>query len=125
MIKYIFVFILSINLAHADCEFSTGIKPNPDGSYTYSKECHLQVGKNFKELSLLKDENKQLRKTIELRDLALVKQEERVQLWMDTTYKLEDRINTMDRIRETNKFLYILMGVGITALSVYGAGQLR
>lgn len=123
--KYIILAIFMINTAYAECNFATGITPNQDGSYTYSKECHLQVGKNVRELSLLKEENKKLRETIELKDLALVKQEERVQLWMDTTYKLEDRINNIERLQETNKFLYILMGVGLTAISVYGAGQLR
>lgn len=124
MIKYTLIILLTINIAYADCDFSTDIT-KVDGGYLYTTECHLEVGKNQKRLTLLESENLELRKSIELKDLALVRQQERVQLWMDTTYKLEDRINTIDRIQSTNKLLYILMGVGLTTIAVYGAGQLR
>lgn len=128
--KYLIVFftcfsiLLSSSTSHAGCDFSKDITENIDGSYTYSKECHVQVGKTIKKVSLLEDRIELLEKKIELKDLMIVRQEERVQLWMDTSMKLNDKIQTYDRLSSTDKWVSFGLGVGLTVLSVWAAGQI-
>ena len=115
--------LLASNVAWAECDFST-IKKVPEG-YLYTKECHVQVGKNVKELKAKKEEVKELRKAIELKDLALKVSYDRVERWQTTTFKLEDRVNTIEKYNDAQKVLYFVIGVGVTSLAVWGAGQLK
>lgn len=126
--KVISLFVLVSfmgNLALADCDFSTGITRNEDGSYRYSKECHTKVGVMKQDLQVAQEQLEGYKKAIELKDLALVKTEQRVQLWTDTTFKLEDRITKIDELQSKNNILYFGLGVVFTGLAVWGAGQLR
>lgn len=109
----------------ADCDFSTGIKPNPDGSYTYTKECHIKVGEIKQDLDVTKTQVVELKKAIELKDLALKLSDERVNLWMDTSLKLETRLNKIEDLKSKNELLYFGLGVATTVLAVWAAGQLR
>lgn len=106
------------------CDFSNDIQKVGD-KYQYSVECHKEVGKRLDELEIRKEQVKELNKSIELKDLALTLEQQRVDRWMDTTIKLEDRVNTIDKLRERNKLLYIGLGVVMTGLSVWAAGQLK
>lgn len=75
----------------------------------------------------LKDREEQvasLNKTIELKDLAIKTNEQRAQLWMDSSLKLEDRVNQMEAMRSTNSWIYFGLGVAATSLSIWGASQL-
>lgn len=110
-------FVIS-NAAFGACDFSKDVAKNEDGSYTYSRECHLEVGKQVKQLELKDKQIDSLEKVVDLKDLALTKQHERVELWMDTTYKLETRVNTIERLNDTNKFIWF----GIGVLTTVGAG---
>lgn len=109
----------------ADCDFSTGIEKLADGRYAYSVECHKKVGKMVQDLKDRQDEVGKLNDSIKLKDLALTTQEQRANMWMDTSMKLEDRVNTIDKYNTTNHWLYFGLGVVFTGLSVWGAGQLR
>ena len=115
--KYLMiVVILMNNLAYAECDFATGIVKKEDG-YLYTKDCHIRVGQLVKE-------NENLTKAIELKDLAISKNQERVNLWMDTTYKLEDRVNKMEEIKSQSQFLYFGLGI-VSAVAVgYGVARL-
>lgn len=116
------IFITNPVLA---CEFSKDIQKNADGSYTYTKGCHVEVGKTFKKLDLKEKQVDKLEEVIELKDLAIVKGHERIDLWMNTSFKLEDRVNTIDRLKERNKWLYFGLGIVVTGFAVWGAGQLK
>lgn len=120
---FILISFLFTNITLA-CDFSKDIKKSTDGTYIYSADCHIQVGNLVKENELHKQKLGLLEKSIELKDLALTKQEERVQLWMNTTYKLEDRVNTIEQYKSANQWLFFGFGVGVTVLSVWAAGQL-
>lgn len=117
--------MLSSNVAWAKCDFGKDIKKNANGTYTYTEGCHIEVGKVVKKSKTQEKRIEKLEKVIELKDLALVKSHERTQLWMDTTIKLEDRVNTIERVNDTQKVLYFVGGVLLTGLAVWGAGQLR
>lgn len=119
--------ILGIGLSAfgAECDPST-IKQNVDGTYTYSRDCHVWVGQTKKRLTLLEDKVVQLEKKIELKDLAILKQEEIANHWRDTSFKLNDKLNTYEAVRISNQRLYFVGGLLTALASAYvGSRVLR
>jgi hypothetical protein len=119
--------ILSIvffsNVSFATCDFSTGIKPNSDGTYNYSKDCHIEVGNMKKENQedLLKIQK--LTDAISYKDIALQKSEERIDLWQNQAFKLEDRIDNIDKLKSKNETLYFILGVFVTGVAIYAGSK--
>jgi len=109
--------------ALAKCNFKT-IKKVEDG-YLYTSDCHREVGKLKNEAEERREQVKNLNEAIKLKDLTITTHTERADLWMNTSFKLEDRVNTIERMNSTNRWLYFGIGVIFTGLSVWGAGQLR
>lgn len=125
--RFIAILLIGTSLplrAMADCNWATDIKKNPDGSRTYTEECHIVVGKNIKELELRREQVEALNQTIQLKDLAILKLEQRNEIWMNTSIKMNDSLNSYERLRSTNYALYFGLGVVATSLAVWGAGQL-
>jgi hypothetical protein len=125
MYKIISIFLIvvfSISTSQA-CDFKNDIK-KVDGGYIYSTSCHVLVGKKLEELDMRIKQVEELNKSIELKDLALRKSEERNLLWMDTAYKANERLNQYESARERNQWIHFALGVTTTALAVWGAGQL-
>lgn len=118
------VFFTISNAAFADCDFSTGITKQPDGSFLYTKDCHLKVGEMKRDLEAANTQIVEYKKVIELKDLALSKSNERADLWMNASFKLQDRMNAVDDLKTRNQLLLFLSGVAFTSLAVWGAGQL-
>lgn len=119
------MMVASVTVQAADCDFSTGIEKLQDGRYAYSAECNRKVGKMVADE---KDRQEQLQqKEIQLKSLGtqLEYQDKRVQLWMDTSNKLEDRVNQMDALKSRNQWLFFGLGIVVTGAAVWGAGQLR
>lgn len=112
------------NLAFADCDYSKIVK-NPDGTYTYSRELHLCVGQMKSELEAANTQVVEYKKVIDLKDLALTKANERSDMWMNTSFKMQDRINSIESLQSKSNLLYTALGVGLTVLSVWAAGQLK
>lgn len=108
----------------AACDFSKDIKENLDGTYIYTRECHIEVGKRVKKLLLLDEQIVELEKTIELKDLALSKQKERADLWMNTSMQATEKLRLYDSTVGKENTLYFVFGIGVTILSVWAAGQL-
>jgi len=119
--KCLLIMFMSIQFVMADCDFST-IKETDQG-YLYSQECHRQVGKLVKDEAERKEQIAKLNKSIELKDLVIDKQEERIKLWMDSTEKMEDRVNSIEKWKSTNQWLYFGLGVVTTSLSVWLASK--
>jgi hypothetical protein len=122
--KYLVYFSIVSQSAMA-CDFSTGIDKLPDGRFSYTKKCHLYVGSLVADNRAQREQLTLLNKSIELKDLAIVKQEERVQLWMNSTYKLEEKVQATTAFSNTQTILGFGVGVGLTILSVWAAGQLK
>jgi hypothetical protein len=108
-----------VNTAQADCDWSK-IKDNGDGTYTYSKELHLCVGNLVQDNKVKTQQIADLNQAITLKDLALSKENERIKMWMDTSYALEDRLTKIDSLEKKNDWLYFGLGV-VTAV---GAGYM-
>jgi hypothetical protein len=124
----ILCFILSLLIAtpsFGSCNWGTDIIKNSDGSYTYSRSCHLEVGISLEELDLRRKQVVELNKTIELKDLALKYSEERTHLWLDTSLKMNDRLNQYEASRSNQGWVYFGLGVAATVLSVWAAGQIK
>jgi hypothetical protein len=107
------------------CNPSTDIKENSDSTYTYSKECHLEVGKILKKVSLLEEQIVNLNKQISLKDALILTYDEKTRLWMDTSYKLNDKLLAYESVSSNDKWIMFGLGVGVSILSVWAAGQLR
>lgn len=117
MNKFVAVLLLFSNLAMADCDW-TKIVVNTDGSRTYSKELHICVGQMKQDLDTAQKQVGDLTQAIQLKDLAITKSDARATLWQDTSFKLEDRIQTISKMESTNNWIYY----GLGAITVLGAG---
>jgi len=112
------------NVAFADCDFKTGITKNESGSYTYTRECHLKVGEMKQDLEIAQQQNEKYVKALDLKDLALTKADQRADMWMNTSFKLEDRVNTIESMQNTNKWVYFGIGVLSVFVAGYAANQI-
>ena len=115
--KKLFILLLLISqVSYAECDFKTGITKNSDGSYNYTRDCHIRVGETVQE-------NENLKKSIDLKDLAIQKQEDRITLWSDTSYKLEQRVNAIEEMKSKNDFLYFGLGVLATVGTAFAVSR--
>lgn len=114
----ILVISMMSNLAFADCDFKTGITPGPNNTFVYTEECHKKVGLMTKQLVNQTQQIADLNKAIQLKDLALDYSNKRTELWMDTTFKLEQNQESIESMRKKNEWLFFALG----ALTVFGAG---
>lgn len=119
---FLSVMLLS-NIAFADCDYSKVQKV--DGGYLYTKELHLCVGEMKQNYEIEVQKTVKLTEALTFKDLALQKSNERTELWMQTSFKLEDRINTIDSLRGMNSTLYFTLGILTMFAATYAAGQVR
>lgn len=105
------------------CDFSKDIQPNPDGSYTYSRGCHIEVGKRVKKLSLMEQQVSELEKTIELKDIALSKQKQRADEWMDSSLVLNEKLQAYNYTTQKSNTLHFILGAATVILSAWAVGQ--
>jgi hypothetical protein len=116
-IFWMLLFSMISNIALADCDW-TKIKNNGDGTYTYSKELHICVGQTVEDNKTKDLQIQDLTKAVSLKDLAIQKSDERTQLWIDTSLKLEKNIQAMDSFKKTDEWLYF----GLGALTIFASG---
>jgi hypothetical protein len=126
MVKYK-ILILSALLFSSPvvaCDFSTGIEKSGSG-YLYSVDCHKHVGKIVLDLEDRESQVQSLNKALELKTQALTIADERNLKLRESLYKVEDRVDSMERLKRTNEVLYFVGGVLLTGLAVWGAGHLK
>jgi hypothetical protein len=110
ILSIVFLIAALPSLCWADCDWSLGIKPLTDGGYEYSKVCHEQVG-------IMKQQNLDLQTAIKADQDALVVADQRTQNWMNTSFKMEDRLQKSDALQKDNNVLYFCLG-GLTIIIV-------
>lgn len=116
--------ILASQQSFAECDFSKDIQKTEKG-YLYTNECHGRVGVLVKD-NLDKDsEIKDLRLSIDYKDQALAKADERIMLWRNESYNQFDRLQTQYQYSDKQKWLWFALGIVVTSAAVYGAGQLK
>lgn len=118
-------FLLQCNIAAAACEWSKDVKKLSNGNYSYTKDCHLEVGKSLEKLDKKQEQVKKLNKAIELKDLVITTNEKRIENWKQLSIDLEDRVNTIEALKGPDKLIWFSIGVIVTGLAVHGAGQLK
>ena len=123
--KAILLLSLISSSVFAECNLANDIKKNTDGTYTYTRECHLLMGDWRKDLEQANKDIEKLQKAIELKDLAINDLSQSRKLWMDTSFDLERRLNATERLQTTDRWIHFGLGIATTVLSVWAAGQLR
>ena len=93
--------------------------------YVYSVDCHIDYGRLRQVEPLRQKQVKELKKSIEMKDLALKYSDERTENWKKTTYKLEDKLLKVERNNDRMKWVYFGLGIITTGAAVYAAGQLK
>jgi len=130
--------LLDPTMVLAACDWNKDIIKTEKG-YIYPAKCHDEVGKTYKTNILREKEIKQLKgqivdlesskkklsKSIELKDLALVKADTMSMRWREESYNQHERLLRQQKLSRTNNWLYFLGGFAAASLSVYAAGQLN
>lgn len=106
----IIIFFNTLN-CFGECDFSTGITKNDNSTFIYNRECHLYVGEIRRDLLISQEQLKKLGQAIDLKDQALEKANQRADLWMETSFKLENRLNAIDKFRKDNEMIYFGLGM--------------
>lgn len=114
---------ISSNVFANNCDW-TKIKANPDGTYTYSKDLNLCVGKLVEDSKIKDQQLQDLSKSINLKDLALKDSDTRAVNWSETSKQLEERLQRVDSSEKNTEYLAFGLGAIFTILSVYGASKL-
>ena len=138
------VLLLNQN-ALASCNWSTDVVKIDANTYSYSKDCHGEVGvigkalestkealeERKKESEALRSEVKELtmsgtkiKKSLELKDLALDRADTIALKWRDETYNQHERLLKQEKLAQKKGWLYFGGGVALTILSVWAAGQI-
>jgi hypothetical protein len=120
----VIVSLLFSQIAYADCDFKTGIASGPNKTFIYSEACHQKVGALVQDNQVKTEQVAELNKAVTLKDLALKDSDKRATDWMNTSGTLEKRVQEVDKLESTNKFLYFGLGVLTTFLAAYGAAKL-
>lgn len=102
---------------------SKDITKNEDGTYTYSRDCHVEVGKTFKELEIRKQQVDELKASLILKDSLTIKLEQQTQIWMDTSFKLNDKIQKYEQYKSDNQWVTFGAGVLTAILAGWAVGQ--
>jgi len=110
------------NVALADCDYSKIQKV--EGGYLYTKDLHLCVGEMKQDLEIAQKQNEKFVKALDLKDLAISKADQRADMWMNTSFKLEDRVNTIQDMQKTNQWVYFGLGVLSVFVAGYAANQM-
>lgn len=145
LIAFLIVLTFGVNSVLANCTWSTDINKISETEYSYTKECHIEVGNKLQELqntkealnerikesTLLRKEIKELKqvntnskKIIELKDLSIQKTEEIARKWEIEAYEQNEALNIYKKVSQYSNWLYFGGGILSTILVIYTAGQI-
>jgi hypothetical protein len=124
MIKLLLALSLISSSAMATCDFKTGIQKLPDGNYEYTKECHIAVGQLVQDNKTQAAQIVEYKAAINLYQVTIKTDEERIQNWIATSTKLESRVEKVDDLEKKNEWLYFGLGVLATAAAAYTGEKL-
>ncbi len=114
----ILLLCLTLNMAYADCDFSTGITAGPNHTFIYSEACHQKVGQLVQDNAVQAQQIQDYQKAITLKDLAISYSDSRVAMWQKTSLDEQDRLVKIESEQKNNDFIYFGLGI----LATIGAG---
>lgn len=110
--KYLLTMLITFNTFA--CDWSSIIKSD-SGFFAYPPECHNEVGKALNERKLLRQENQELKKAIEFKDLALNEANVRAEDFRKVMIENNERLHS---ITERSQLKDILTFTGGTILGI-------
>jgi len=120
--KILLVLCLCINIC-LGCDWKSVKKV--EGGFLYSKECHVEVGRLVVSEDLRIQQINKYEDSIKLKDLAIGKANERIDLWKKTSLSLEQRVIKQYKFSEYNKYMWFIGGIATTVLSGWALGQIK
>lgn len=111
--------------ALADCNPKDIKRDTATGSYIYPVDCHIEFGQLRQDDEERKKQIAHLKESIKLKDLAIDTSNSRIELWQNTTYKMEDRLLKIERNNDRMKWIYFGLGILVMTGATYGASQLN
>ena len=109
----------------ASCNPKDIKKDTSTGSYIYPVDCHVEFGQLKQDEEERKKQISHLKESIKLKDLAIDTSNSRIELWQNTTYKMEDRLLKIERNNDRMKWIYFGLGILVMTGATYGASQLN
>lgn len=106
------------------CDWSKVVQ-NTDGTYTYSKELNLCVGKTVQDGQTKDLKIADLYKAVDSYQKTIATDEQRIQNAMEALSRISARVEKSEDLQSKNDLLHVGLGAALTALAVWGAGQLR
>lgn len=106
------------------CDWSK-VTSNADGTYIYSKELNLCVGKTVQDNETRKVQVADLFKAIDLYKQTIQTDEQRIQNAIDALSRISARVEQAEGLQSKNNTLHFALGIVVTGLAVWGAGQLK
>jgi hypothetical protein len=106
-----------------NCDFSKIVK-NADGTYQYSAQLNLCVGKIVQDNQTQVVQIADLHKSIDLYKVTIKTDEERIQAWIQTSVNLENHVSSINDLDKKNEWLYFGLGVLATGVAAYTASRL-
>lgn len=119
----LFTFLVTTQLIASECNWNSITEK--DSKYIYTPECHLKVGELIKEEKKREKQVEELKKSIELKELALDISDQRIMKWRNEAYSQNQALERSYKYSKYNDLLYFGLGIVTTSLAVWGAGQLK
>jgi hypothetical protein len=120
LLAMIVVLLLTMDKTKA-CDWSS-IEKQGD-RFVYSKDCHLAVGTMVKNEKIQAERVDLLNKSLELKDLALDKADQRINNWRTEAYKQNEKLLDIQRKTKYNDYMVFGLGVVTAILTGYVFNQ--
>lgn len=128
------ILTFSLNSLATECQTSVKLleegSPAPCRGYLFSPEKELDTRIKIKDYSLLKDEINSLNQIVDRmhkkemeNDRILELEQQKTDLWKTRAEDITLKYVSVEESRGRRDFMFVLLGVGLTALAAWSIGQ--
>ena len=129
LLTFILIYTLAVPGFASDCQESVTLiekgTPAQCTGFLYSPDADAQAASDHRDVKYFRLINEKL---TERQDLMLQQNQildKRLKLYMDQSHVLSQELQRKERQSEWAKVGWFLLGIGITSIAIYGAGQLN
>ena len=119
----VFILCMIFTFQAVACDWSTINRQ--ENQFVYSSKCHLSVGKLVKTEELRVEQVESLKKSIELKDLAIQKADLRSDNWEKEVNNQFGLLQKKEKESKMNKVLYFGLGAATVLFSAWAIKQVR